>query len=186
VVWVRVTCPKELGGLGILNLTMLRYALRLEWSWLTHTDPGWSWSSLSAKVERLVWAMFDASTIVCLSDGRSALFWQDRWLGGASIQSFAPTICSVVRSRMRATHVVRDAMLDSTWIRDIVGAVNMVAFVTPPSRNDGYYTGPRRRILGEARIHKYIHTNHNNSALNVKLLQFKGSNSIHQSSCSEN
>jgi hypothetical protein len=34
------------------------------------------------------------------------------------------------------------------------------------------------------RIHKYIHTSHNNSVLNIKLLQFKVSNSIHQSSCS--
>jgi hypothetical protein len=44
--------------------------------------------------------------------------------------------------------------------------------------------GSRLRILSEARIHKYMHTSHNNSVLNMKLLQFKGSNSIHQSSCS--
>jgi hypothetical protein len=29
VAWVRVTRPKELGGLGILDLTMLKYVLRL-------------------------------------------------------------------------------------------------------------------------------------------------------------
>jgi hypothetical protein len=43
--------------------------------------------------------------------------------------------------------------------------------IASPLWNDGYYTGSRRRILGKARIHKYIHKNHNNSALNVKLLQ---------------
>jgi hypothetical protein len=37
-------------------------------------------------------------------------------------------------------------------------------------------------ILGEVRIHKYMYTSHNNSILNIKLLQFKGSNLIHQSS----
>jgi hypothetical protein len=42
-----------------------------------------------------------------------------------------------------------------------------------------------RRILGKARIYKYIHTKHNNSALNIKLLQFKGSNLIHQSFAAE-
>jgi hypothetical protein len=46
--------------------------------------------------------------------------------------------------------------------------------------------GSRRRILDKARIHKYMHTSHNNnSVLNIKLLQFKGLNSIHQNSCSE-
>jgi hypothetical protein len=29
-----------------------------------------------------------------------------------------------------------------------------------------------------------MHTSHNNIVLNMKLLQFKGSKSIHQSSCS--
>jgi hypothetical protein len=53
-----------------------------------------------------------------------------------------------------------------------------------PYREMTVLTGSRRRIFGEARIHKYMHTRHNNNVLNIKLLQFKGSNSIHQSSCS--
>jgi hypothetical protein len=74
VAWARVTWPKELGGLGILDLTMLRYVLRLRWLWLARTDPGRSWSALLAKEERLVWAMFDASTTIYLGADRSALF----------------------------------------------------------------------------------------------------------------
>jgi hypothetical protein len=53
-----------------------------------------------------------------------------------------------------------------------------------PYREMMVLTGSRRRIFSEARIHKYMHTRHNNNVLNIKLLQFKGSNLIHQSSCS--
>jgi hypothetical protein len=38
VTWLWVA-PLELGGLGILDLTTLRYALRMHWSWLARTDP---------------------------------------------------------------------------------------------------------------------------------------------------
>jgi hypothetical protein len=69
VAWARVTRPQELGGLGVLDLTTLGYALRMRWSWLARTDPGRSWSALPVKDERLVRAMFEASTIVQISDG---------------------------------------------------------------------------------------------------------------------
>jgi hypothetical protein len=39
----------------------------------------------------------------------------------------------------------------------------------------GCYPGSYRRILDEARIHKYTHTNHKLSALNIKYYKF-GSN----------
>jgi hypothetical protein len=39
----------------------------------------------------------------------------------------------------------------------------------------GYYPGSCRRILDEARIQKYTHTNHKLSALNLKYYKF-GSN----------
>jgi hypothetical protein len=64
VAWACVTHPQELGGLGVLDLTTLGYALRMHWAWLARTDLGQSWSALPTKDERLVRAMFEASTIV--------------------------------------------------------------------------------------------------------------------------
>jgi hypothetical protein len=37
--WPKVTCPKELGGLGIHDVSMLGWALRAHWSWLQRTKP---------------------------------------------------------------------------------------------------------------------------------------------------
>jgi hypothetical protein len=79
--------PLELGGLGILDLTTLGYALRMHWLWLARTDPDWCWSVLPQKDERLLPAMFDVSTIVIVGDSRSAMFWLDRWLDGRSLQN---------------------------------------------------------------------------------------------------
>jgi hypothetical protein len=39
VAWSRVKRPTELGGLGILELTTLGYALRLRWEWQSRTMP---------------------------------------------------------------------------------------------------------------------------------------------------
>jgi hypothetical protein len=64
---------------------MLGYALRLCWAWLARVDQSQRLSALPAREERLFRNMFDASTIAHLGDGRSALFWWDWWLNGASI-----------------------------------------------------------------------------------------------------
>jgi hypothetical protein len=69
VAWVHVALPQELGGLRILDLTKLGYTLRLRWSWLARTDPVRILSALPAREERLVHAMFDASTTVQVGNG---------------------------------------------------------------------------------------------------------------------
>ena len=38
VAWERVCMPKQLGGLGILNLRLMNHALRARWLWLSRTD----------------------------------------------------------------------------------------------------------------------------------------------------
>jgi hypothetical protein len=70
-----VTLPVDLGGLGVLDLTTLGYALRLRWEWQAKTLPDKPWVSLSSKLERDVQAMFQASTSVQIGNGRRALFW---------------------------------------------------------------------------------------------------------------
>jgi hypothetical protein len=42
------------------------------------------------------------------------------------IQSLAPSLCLAMRAKMQATRLVRDALHDDVWIRDIEGALNMV------------------------------------------------------------
>jgi hypothetical protein len=59
------------------------YALRLiRWEWQARTAPDKSWTSIAAKPEKAVQAMFDASVTVEVGSGQRTLFWQDRWLNG--------------------------------------------------------------------------------------------------------
>jgi hypothetical protein len=42
--WSKVTRPKELGGLGLFNLKLFGWALRVKWLWLQKLDPGRPWA----------------------------------------------------------------------------------------------------------------------------------------------
>jgi hypothetical protein len=40
----KVTRPKELCGLGLFNLKLFGWALRVKWLWLQKLDPGRPWA----------------------------------------------------------------------------------------------------------------------------------------------
>jgi hypothetical protein len=69
VAWSKVTRPVELGGLGVLDLATLGYALRLRWEWLAGTEPERIWTALPNKAENVVRAMFEVSTTMQVGDG---------------------------------------------------------------------------------------------------------------------
>jgi len=46
VAWDRVKRPFELGGLGIPDLEILGWALRMRWLWLKKTQPDRPWTDL--------------------------------------------------------------------------------------------------------------------------------------------
>jgi hypothetical protein len=82
VAWSRVTRPTELGGLGVLDLTTMAYALRLRWEWQASTMLDRLWAAFPHKLECNVQAMFQAFVSVQVGNGTHALFWSDRWLHG--------------------------------------------------------------------------------------------------------
>jgi hypothetical protein len=90
--WERVYRPPDLGGLGILNLETLGWALHMRWMWLRKTQPDRPWTELNIQVHPNVSAMFSASVIFVVGDGTATCFWTDRWLHGQSIQDLAPTL----------------------------------------------------------------------------------------------
>lgn len=91
VAWESTCRPRELGGLGLLDLRRFAIALRLRWAWLWRVDSGRPWTRLPQPHDRLVQAAFAAATTSVVGDGRSTLFWTGRWLRcGLSIQEFAP------------------------------------------------------------------------------------------------
>jgi hypothetical protein len=119
--WPIVCAPKEHGGLGIPDLRVLGYALRLRWEWLRRTEPGSAWALLSSTPERKVSTMFSASVSVEIGDGSSVRFWTDAWLPEGAICVFAPNSFAAV-GRRRLLRSVKDTLTDRRWVRDITGA----------------------------------------------------------------
>ena len=113
--------PKDHGGLGIPDLKLLGFALRLRWEWLRHMDTSSAWALLPSRAEKNIDAMFRASVSVRLGDDASARFWMDSWLPDGPVSSFAPSLFQAVGKRRR-NRTVKQALAHQSWVRDISGA----------------------------------------------------------------
>nr|XP_020181546.1 uncharacterized protein LOC109767190 [Aegilops tauschii subsp. strangulata] len=58
---------------------------------------------------------------MALGDGRTALFWEDRWLGGQGVRELAPMLFQCIPKQRRKTRTVAEAMTNNRWARDIQG-----------------------------------------------------------------
>jgi hypothetical protein len=66
--------PPELGGLGLSNLELMGYALRLRWMCHKKTGTNKHWIALPEKMEQQLSNIFHYSTTVNVGDGTSMLF----------------------------------------------------------------------------------------------------------------
>lgn len=128
VAWRLVCAPKELGGLGLIDLRRLGVALRLRWEWLRRTDPSRPWHALPSKPERAVQAFFKVAVHVEVGNGAEALFWTDRWIDGRSISHIAPCLLVAVPARRRR-RTVASALTNNAWVSDIQGAQTVQVIV---------------------------------------------------------
>jgi hypothetical protein len=119
---VNAACPIQYGGLGIPNLHLMGFALRLRWLWLDRVDSDKTWSRYFFSVDWSAQAFFDASVTVQVGDDSRVLFWSNRWLNGCSILQLAPDLCNAVPPRIRKSNSVRDALSGRRWIRNITFA----------------------------------------------------------------
>jgi hypothetical protein len=83
VAWEKVQRPVEFGGLGILNLELLGWALRIRWLWAQKTNSDRPWVGLAISVPPKAQALFNIADNAIVGNGEDSLFWSDRWLGGA-------------------------------------------------------------------------------------------------------
>lgn len=64
---------------------------------------------------------FRAATYTILHDGRSALFWTDRWIpGGIAVGDIAPELLNAM-GRTRRRRSVAGAIAGNAWVSDITG-----------------------------------------------------------------
>lgn len=82
--------PKDLSGLGIIDL------LRLRWDWLRKYDPSWTWVNLPSPTDKVMHTLFRASTLPVVSDCSRTLFWRDHWIHGLCVQQIAPAVFAAV------------------------------------------------------------------------------------------
>jgi hypothetical protein len=119
VAWSCVTHPVELGGLGVVDLTTMGYALRLGWEWPTQTQPERIWMPTTCKTDIVIQDMFQISTTVRVGNGSQMLFWMDHWS--------AVDLVAAVRARCRKTRLVSETLQNGRWIANISGALSIQA-----------------------------------------------------------
>ena len=83
VAWTSVCSPRIYGGLGLLDLRTLGFALRLRWEWQRHQPNAPAWSQLPSNDGLIVREMMVASTSVELGDGG----WRAREVLDGSVAS---------------------------------------------------------------------------------------------------
>ncbi|WVZ62593.1 hypothetical protein U9M48_012327 [Paspalum notatum var. saurae] len=121
VSWERVQRPLEYGGLGIHNLEILGWSLRIRWLWAQKTDTTRPWSRLPIQVPRSAQAMFDMAVVSIVGNGQSTLFWSDRWLDGKTVAELAPSLFKAIPKRLINAHAVHN----QTWVSDIRGVLSV-------------------------------------------------------------
>jgi hypothetical protein len=144
VAWPVVCLPKDLGGLGLPDLRILGFALRLHWEWQWRTQPDVAWALLPSKTKHAIDLMFRASVTVQVDDGAIARFWTDAWLPDGAICSFAMNLFHAVGC-CRRRRFVREALANRQWARDITGAPTaavLIVYVQLWDKVDGVQLQP--------------------------------------------
>jgi hypothetical protein len=87
--WSKVQRPKQLGGLGILDLEIFGRALRLRWLWYEWTEPDRPWVGTEVPCNEVDKHFFRMSTTVTVGNGAKARFWESAWLEGKAPRDLA-------------------------------------------------------------------------------------------------
>jgi hypothetical protein len=124
-----VAHPKELGGLGIIDLQRFGIALLLRWDWIRKTDNSRTWVDLPSSTDKATSALFRAATASIVGGGSSTLFWQDSWIHGQCVERIAPAVFAVVPRARARSRTVALGLADHAWVANISGARTVQVFL---------------------------------------------------------
>ena len=114
--WPTTCLPKEKGGIGIMDLERFTRALRLRWLWFKWKQKERAWTNLEVPCNKTDHELFNASTVVNIGNGKTALFWTSSWINGASAKTIAP---SLFQKTHRKKISVQKALENNRWIDHI-------------------------------------------------------------------
>jgi hypothetical protein len=69
IAWPKVSRPKKLGGLGILDLQKFGWALRVRWLWLSKTEPDKLWAAFPVTIHGNAQALFALAVTTTVANG---------------------------------------------------------------------------------------------------------------------
>ncbi|WVZ92634.1 hypothetical protein U9M48_038683, partial [Paspalum notatum var. saurae] len=118
--WPTVSRPKDLGGLGVLDLDKFSRALRLRWLWQEWTNDEKPWAGLQVPCNKEDNLLFQAFTRVTLGNGMKAKFWHHSWLDGEATRNLAPHLFELVKRKNRT---VAQELSNNAWIRTLKNKV---------------------------------------------------------------
>jgi hypothetical protein len=105
----------------VKNLHLKGLALRVRWEWVPRIDESRSWQGLPVIKDVEARDAFDSLVRITVGEGPKILFWRDRWIGGRSAHNIAPGITLHVKTRIKNSRTVAQAMNQNAWINDISG-----------------------------------------------------------------
>jgi hypothetical protein len=114
--WEKVKRPKNLGGLGILDLECFSRALRLRWLWFEWVEPDRPWVGTELPCSELDHQLFRACTVVTIGDGKQASFWNSSWLDGRAPRDIAPNLFKLA---WRKKNTVAIDLRNHQWTRGL-------------------------------------------------------------------
>ena len=114
--WPTVNRPKDLGGLGVLDLKKFASALRLRWLWQEWKEPNKPWVGLGTLCSDKDKLLFAATTTIQIGSGAKTSFWHSAWIQGRRPKDIAPTVFNI---SMRKNRTVQEALTNNNWVRDI-------------------------------------------------------------------
>ena len=115
-----------MGGLGVLDLDKLGRALRLRWLWHEWTEEAKAWVGMEVPCNETDRFLFNASTIVTISNGHKTKFWHNSWLDGEALRNLAPHLFALVKRKNRT---VKQELSNNTWIKALRGKITSATHV---------------------------------------------------------
>ena len=89
--------------------------MQARWPWLQRVDGNRPWSEFTIKVPKEFMQLFRAATRVEARDGRTTLFWEDRWLDGMRVQELAPAVYKRIPPRIRQGAMMGQVAASGDW-----------------------------------------------------------------------